>query len=109
MSNKQIHFFSIDRIIKELNGRVGNSSGSFTSTTTGASSIKSGKEINLVSVNLYNSYDSKQVVKKVTGTYFIYDGKKYGTRYRITNHESKVNKFPAANNVVGYINEKDIK
>ena len=46
-------------------------------------------------------------VKKLTGKYYLYDGKKHtNNRYRITNKKSNCNKKPIGNYVTGYVEIK---
>jgi GH25 family lysozyme M1 (1,4-beta-N-acetylmuramidase) len=70
--------------------------------------IKAGDKVVLKNAKLYaNSTTSKASKKALSGTYYIYDGKLFGNRYRITNSPKRVNKKPAALFVTGYINKED--
>jgi GH25 family lysozyme M1 (1,4-beta-N-acetylmuramidase) len=72
--------------------------------------IKAGDKVVLKDVKLYaNSTTSKARKKLLSGTYYIYDGKKFGNdRYRITNSPKRVNKKPAGLYVTGYVNRRDL-
>lgn len=75
--------------------------------TTGT--IKAGTKITLKNAELYTAYTANKAARRITGTYYIYDGvKKYG-KYRITNKPSNVNKAPAFLRVTGYVREDQIK
>ena len=71
-------------------------------------SYKAGSTHNLKDVKLWSSSTSKAYSRKITGTYYLYDGKEVNGRYRITNKQSSVNKFPAVIYVTGWINKGDI-
>ncbi len=45
---------------------------------------------------------------KMSGTYYIYDGKSINGRYRITNSPTKIGKTPINNNISGYIQKSSI-
>ena len=71
--------------------------------------IKAGDRVVLIGVKLYaNSTTTKARKKPLSGTYYIYDGQKFGNRYRITNSPSRVNKKPAGLFVTGYVNKEDL-
>jgi GH25 family lysozyme M1 (1,4-beta-N-acetylmuramidase) len=66
-------------------------------------SIKKGDAIVLKNEPLYANATTTKVAKKLTGTYYIYDGKKIDGRYRITNSRARVGKAPIWLYVTGYI------
>lgn len=68
-----------------------------------AAAPKAGDVFNLTANPLYISATAKVSLRKLTGTYYLYDGKKVNGRYRITNSKSRVNKTPAAFNVTGWV------
>ena len=71
--------------------------------------IEAGDKVVLKNVKLYaNSTTSKARKKPLSGTYYIYDGKKFGNRYRITNSPKRVNKKPVGLFVTGYVNKEDL-
>lgn len=43
------------------------------------------------------------------GEWYIYDGKLVNGRYRVTNLESRINKYPISVNCSGYVNPSDIE
>lgn len=67
------------------------------------SAPKAGDVFNLTAKPLYISATAKVSLRKLTGKYYLYDGKKVNGRYRITNSKSRVNKTPAAFNVTGWV------
>ncbi len=44
-----------------------------------------------------------------SGEWFIYDGKLVNGRYRVTNLESRIGKYPISVNVSGYVEPEDIE
>lgn len=70
--------------------------------------IKAGLKLTLKDKRLYASSSASIPTKKITGEYFLYDGKLVNGKYRITNKESSVGKFPAFMCVTGWVNKEDI-
>jgi len=70
--------------------------------------LTAGTMVSLDNTPVYISATAKNYEKKLTGTYYIYDGKEMNGRYRITNSVSRVNKRPIAQNVTGYVNTSDV-
>lgn len=66
-------------------------------------SIKKGDTVVLNNEPLYANATTTKVTKKISGTYYIYDGKKIDGRYRITNSKARVGKTPIFLYVTGYI------
>jgi hypothetical protein len=54
--------------------------------------IKAGTKVKLKGTPLYSSAKAKKTTKKVTGTYYLWDGKKKSGRYCITKKKINVNK-----------------
>ena len=71
-------------------------------------SFAKGKKLALKNVPLYSSATASSPVKKVTGTYYLYDGKNISGKYRITNVQKNCGKAPIASYVTGYIKKSDI-
>ena len=72
--------------------------------------IKAGDKLVLKNVKLYaNSTTSKARKKLLSGVYYVYDGKLFGNRYRITNSPKRVGKKPVGLYVTGYINKEDAR
>ena len=72
--------------------------------------IKAGDKLILKNIKLYaNSTTSKARKKLLSGVYYVYDGKLFGNRYRITNSPKRVGKKPVGLYVTGYINKEDIR
>lgn len=44
-----------------------------------------------------------------SGEWYIYDGKLVNGRYRVTNLESRISKYPISVNVSGYVEPSDIE
>lgn len=65
-----------------------------------------GKKIELSGCPLYISSDATSPVKYVSGTYYLYDGKDFNGRYRVTNNPADVGQTPVGNHVDGYIDSK---
>ena len=63
---------------------------------------KAGDKVTLSGGRLYTTARGAKYVTR-TGTYFLYDGQKVGTRYRVTNRIDRVGKKPAAVNVSGWV------
>ena len=66
-------------------------------------SIKKGDAVVLTDEPLYANATTAKVTKHISGTYYIYDGKKIDGRYRITNSRARVGKAPVWLNVTGYV------
>lgn len=64
-------------------------------------------KINLKRVKLYASSKSNKGIK-VSGIFWIYDGKEINGRYRLTNAKGKCNRNPIKDNVTGWVDGKDI-
>ena len=72
--------------------------------------IKAGDKLVLKNIKLYaNSTTSKARKKLLSGVYYVYDGKLFGNRYRITNSPKRVGKKPVGLYVTGYINKEDVR
>jgi N-acetylmuramoyl-L-alanine amidase len=70
--------------------------------------FKAGDAVKLNDTPLYTSSTNKAFAAKRTGTYFIYDGKDFSGRLRVTNEAAKCGKTPAALYVSGYVDKKDL-
>ncbi len=68
-----------------------------------------GRQITLKDVNLYSNSTTKKATRKISGKYYIYDGKNFFGRYRITNSPKNIGKKPVGSYVTGYIKKSDIK
>ena len=64
-----------------------------------------GKAIKLNGVNLYASTSASIPTRKISGTYYLYDGKSVAGRYRITNAPKNVNRKPMILYVTGWIDK----
>lgn len=74
----------------------------------GNKTLSAGTMVSLDNTPLYISATSKNPERRLTGTYYIYDGKEMNGRYRITSSVSRVNKRPISQNVTGYVKKSDI-
>ncbi len=63
---------------------------------------KAGDVVKLNKQKLYLASVGAAAVTR-TGTYYLYDGKKVRSRYRVTNKKAKVGKKPIATNVSGWV------
>lgn len=70
--------------------------------------LTSGTMVSLDNTPIYISATAKNYERKLTGTYYIYDGIEMNGRYRITNSVSNVKKRPVSNYVTGYVKKSDI-
>ena len=68
-----------------------------------------GRKITLSNAPLYASSTAQQAARKLSGAYYLYDGKAFNGRRRITVSADRVGKTPTANHVTGYINQSDIR
>lgn len=71
--------------------------------------VKQGKKLTLKDVPLYASSSSAKTVGRVSGAYYLYDGVKFGSRYRITVSADMCGKKPVAQNVTGYVEARYVK
>ena len=92
--------------------------GWFTAASVGAASggssapsnpYAAGRKIALKDAPLYTSATTGKVTRKLSGTYYLYDGQAFSGRYRVTPRADMVGKKPVGSNVTGYINKADIK
>ena len=100
-------YFPYNKLITAI--KEGISNGSSNSTTTNAVSVIAGQMYDLYMAKLYTSYDANKYSKLITGKYYIYDGVKYGNRYRITDKPINVKRTPVGKYVIGYIDIEDLK
>ena len=68
-----------------------------------------GRKIALKEAPLYASATTGQVSSRISGSYYLYDGKSFSGRYRITPRADMVGKTPVGSNVTGYVNKSDIR
>lgn len=74
-----------------------------------ANPYAAGRKIALSNAPLYASSTAKNAARKLSGTYYLYDGKMFNGRYRITPRADMVGKMPTGNYVTGYIGQADIR
>lgn len=67
-----------------------------------------GAKVALNGAYLLVSASAKKAAKKISGNYYIYDGKVISGRLRITNSADKVGKKPIGKYVTGWVDVKDI-
>lgn len=70
------------------------------------SSVKdtnAGMAVELKNAPVYVSSDADNIAGRVTGTYYIYDGKEILGRYRITDKSSDVGRTPIGQYVIGWL------
>jgi hypothetical protein len=78
-------------------------------TSNKNTTISKGDKVTLSNASLYSSASSTTVAGTKTGTYYVYNGEKIGTRYAITNSSSNVDKTPMGNYVTGWVEASDLK
>ena len=71
--------------------------------TSKPKTYKKGDKVVLTREKLFKSATEKSTKKTVSGTYYVYDGKKTNGRYRITNKASRCGKKPVGLFVTGYV------
>lgn len=64
---------------------------------------KPGDRLILKNIELYSSATLSMPASKISGEYYLYDGKLINDRYRITNSPGNVGRKPIGNFVTGYI------
>ncbi|MFR4635682.1 MAG: hypothetical protein ACLT51_00805 [Faecalibacterium prausnitzii] len=69
--------------------------------------FRAGDKIKLDGVLFSNSQTHCGMRRR--GEWFIYDGKLVNGRYRVTNLESRIGKYPISVNVSGYVEPSDIE
>lgn len=69
-------------------------------------SLRAGDKIKLDGI-LYSNSQTHCGMKR-RGEWYIYDGKLVNGRYRVTNLESRIGKYPISVNVSGYVEPNDI-
>lgn len=67
-----------------------------------------GTQITLKDTPVYTSSIDQTSTKKLTGTYYLYDGILMNNRFRITNAKKSVNALPIGQHVTGYVLRTDI-
>lgn len=75
-------------------------------TDVSTDDIAAGKKLTLDNCPLYVSSDATNAVRNITGTYYLYDGKDFLGRYRISVTSDEVGKTPVGDYVMGYIDGK---
>lgn len=68
-----------------------------------------GKKVTLKDVKLYATSKAVKETGKVSGDYYIYDGKILNGRYRITNSADNVGKTPIGKYVTGFVKVSDLE
>ena len=67
-----------------------------------------GAALTLKNCPLYYTSVIKTMTRRISGTYWLYDGILVNGRYRITNAPSRCGKLPVGTNVTGWVNPSDI-
>lgn len=75
---------------------------SSTQTSTNSGNVK-GKKVALKSIPLYATSTSTAVIRRLTGTFYLYDGIAVNGRYRITTSQQYCGKSPVGAYVTGWI------
>lgn len=69
---------------------------------------KAGEKILLNDAPLYAAAGADNQVNRISGIYYLYDGKDFGGYYRICPSEKNVNALPIAANVTGWVKKESI-
>lgn len=72
-------------------------------TTSSSGGTAAGTALELTNAPIYISSDANSIAGRVTGTYYIYDGKEILGRYRITDKSSYVGRTPIGQYVIGWL------
>ncbi|NLP48583.1 MAG: N-acetylmuramoyl-L-alanine amidase [Clostridiales bacterium] len=70
--------------------------------------IKAGAALNFKRAQLFTASDSNKAVGRVSGKYYLYDGKEIRGRYRITNSPANVGRLPVGRYVTGWVKKEDL-
>lgn len=89
--------YDYDAVQAEVNKKLG--------ATSKPAALGKGSAVTLKNCPLYASSTAGKAAGKVTGTYYLWDGKILNGRYRITNAKNRVG---VAGQVTGWINAEDI-
>lgn len=73
-----------------------------------AKNYTKGAKVALSNAELFVSASAKKAAKKISGNYYIYDGKVINGRLRITDRADRVGKKPIGQNVTGWVDAKDM-
>lgn len=73
-----------------------------------AENYTAGTKVALSGADLFVSASAKKAARKLSGNYYIYDGKDVNGRLRITNSADRVGKKPTGQNVTGWVDVKDM-
>lgn len=65
--------------------------------------------IQLYETPIYTSATAKSAATKITGTFYLYDGKEIHGRYRVTNSMEYAGMLPQSANIKGYENKFDLR
>ena len=90
--------YDYDAVQAEVNRKLG-------ATTAKPAALGKGSAVTLKNCPLYASSTAGKAAGKVTGTYYLWDGKILNGRYRITNAKNRVG---VAGQVTGWVNAEDI-
>lgn len=70
---------------------------------TSSGDNSAGATVELNNAPIYVSSDAESIAGRVTGTYYLYDGKEILGRYRITDKSSDVGRTPVGEYVIGWL------
>lgn len=90
--------------IMEKNGLNG-----FPKKTESPQKLSGGQKVYLNNAPLFVSSSAEKPARHINGMYYLYDGKAFSGRYRVTVSPNFVGKTPASEYVTGYIREKDLR
>ncbi|MDE7281302.1 MAG: hypothetical protein K2N36_06150, partial [Ruminiclostridium sp.] len=70
--------------------------------------LRAGRRILLKDAELYAAAGEKRAVRRISGTFYLYDGKDFDGYYRICPSEKNVNAVPVGQNVTGWVKRDSI-
>ena len=97
-------FYSYFKISK---AEVEKYTGKAETTTAKPATRKQGDTVKLTNALRYASSSGKALSRRITGTYYLYDGKKINGRYRVTVRKDYCGKKPAALHTTCWVSETD--
>lgn len=96
--------YFVDKLTHSMSGSL---TTAFVCSYIGPAENSAPEGMTLNGVPLYETATEQKPIRTVTGVYYRYDRQVVSGRVRITNVASRIGKLPAAQNVTGWVNEKD--
>ena len=103
-----------EKVAKEKKATIYNSRGaivnekySYNVDKATSHTLVAGSAVTCNKIYLYKNYNSNEPLRLINGTYYIYDGRTYGSRIAICMNPDAV-KSGSRTSILGFINKKDI-